>query len=150
MTRLRHFMNLPRSEQRLALRATRLLAMCRIRLRLHDVSHLKAWAMRSGDGSHTVADLTTAVRRAIHLLPKSTCLARAITLQHLLSESCHASELKIGVWKSGNKFASHAWLVDAGGILIGDGPEVAQARVLDVWRATGHTSSNATAAGELG
>jgi hypothetical protein len=109
--------------------------MCRVRLRIHGVDRLRTWATQIGHGEVTVPRLVSAVRRASQIFPATTCLVRAIALQHLLSRNGHHSELRIGVEKSNNRFGAHAWLVQEQRVLIGDGAEAENYKVLAVWAA---------------
>jgi Transglutaminase-like superfamily len=133
MKRFLHFARLSRADQKTALQAVAALALCQVRLRIQDVEHLRAWATQIGCGEASVPRLVSAVARASRILPGTTCLVRAIALQHLLSINGHQSELRIGVGKANDRFAAHAWLVHGGRILIGDGAEADSYKVLAAW-----------------
>src|SRR5690349_7185173 len=68
--------------------------------------------------------LRTLVRRVAqasrYSLVPPTCLSEALAAQAVLARHGHASELRIGVRKAGEKFEAHAWLECAGRILIGN------------------------------
>ena len=64
--------------------------------------------------------LTWAVLAAAALVPKSTCLVRALAAQRLFARHGHASHLHIGVAQSVEEgFAAHAWLEYRGAVLVG-------------------------------
>ena len=68
-------------------------------------------ACRQGDTDR----LTRAVLAAASVVPKSTCLVRALAAQRLFARHGYGSELRIGVSKPDrNGFSAHAWL-DLGG-----------------------------------
>ena len=64
--------------------------------------------------------LTWAVLAAAAVVPKSTCLVRALAAQRLFARYGHASNLHIGVAHSVEEgLAAHAWLEYRGAILVG-------------------------------
>lgn len=147
MKRLIHFAGLPIADQILFVRAAIVLLLCWVRLRFEDVEQLRGWSTRRGDGGVPAERLVEAVRRACHVLPWTTCLVRAITLQRLLSMNGHGSELKIGVGKEKGQFAAHAWLVRDRRVLIGDGAEAESFRVLTTWPSLQHNQPTAESKG---
>lgn len=51
---------------------------------------------------------------------RSLCLVRAVAINRMLeSHGMHGSRLRIGVRKTGDRFAAHAW-IEYGGEIIGD------------------------------
>jgi len=61
-----------------------------------------------------------AITRIAPLIPRSTCLVRAIAAHDLLTRHGHASTIHIGVAKSeANAFEAHAWVECNGVILVG-------------------------------
>src|SRR5690349_20360570 len=61
-----------------------------------------------------------AINRTACLIPRSTCLVRAIADNHLLTRHGHASTIHIGVAKPEAKaFEAHAWVECNGVILVG-------------------------------
>jgi hypothetical protein len=53
-------------------------------------------------------------------VPRPTCLVRALAAHRLLAKHGHASDLRIGVAKSGAAgFAAHAWVECGGTVLVG-------------------------------
>ncbi len=61
-----------------------------------------------------------AVGVADRMVPRTTCLVRALAAQALLARRGHASQLRLGVTRgSGRAFEAHAWLERDGCVLIG-------------------------------
>jgi hypothetical protein len=61
-----------------------------------------------------------ALRVASRYVPRPTCLVRALAAHRLLAKHGHASDLRIGVAKSGAAgFAAHAWVECGGTVLVG-------------------------------
>lgn len=139
MRLLLRFARLSRADQILMVRAAMALAFCQVRLRIQDVAHLRKWATSRRHGDISVDKLIAAVERVSRILPGTTCLVRAIALQHLLSLNDHDSELSIGVGKSNGHFSAHAWLAQRGRILIG-AAEAANYKLLDVWPSVGQNA----------
>lgn len=60
------------------------------------------------------------VRAAAKLVPQSTCLVQALTLQKLLARAGIHARLRVGVAKrDGSSIEAHAWVEYHGRILIG-------------------------------
>lgn len=69
----------------------------------------------------SAAKIIWAVRAAARALPRTRCLAQAVTLHYLLARSGHASIIRIGI--TGDQalgFEAHAWVVRDGRIAIGE------------------------------
>ena len=61
-----------------------------------------------------------AVGAAAPLVPRATCLVRALAAQALLARRGYASQLRLGVsGASGRPFEAHAWIERDGRVLIG-------------------------------
>ena len=102
-------------------------------LRFAAVEEMQAWATRRGNRSRDREEVLLAFGRASRRL-RGTCLARALALQSLLSRYGHASELRIGVGRTGKGFEAHAWLVCDDETLEGGGQEAEQFEVLARWQ----------------
>jgi len=118
--RVATFWRLSATDRRLLLQAAATLAVCQLALRFFDFQRLRRWAGRVRSGSGSVERITWATRTAARSMPCVTCLGMAIALQRLLGLHGHASELKIGVAKTGQEVTAHAWLVVEGRTLIGE------------------------------
>jgi hypothetical protein len=133
LKRLLKFARLPRHDRVLILTAATALLTCRVRLFLRDAASLQRWATRRGSGNAPAERLSWAFGKACRLLPRATCLERALTLQHLLAAHGHGSELRIGAAKQSGKFAAHAWLTRDGAVLTGGDELAAGYKVLTGW-----------------
>ncbi|MCF8534158.1 MAG: lasso peptide biosynthesis B2 protein [Reyranella sp.] len=140
------FVALPGRDRVLLLRAVATVAAVRLALHLFTVDRLRAWAGRLKPGKRPVDRIVWAVSAASRWLPGTTCLGSALALQRLLSGEGHASELHIGVARSGEQFSAHAWLACEGRILIGE-PEHDRFTRLVTWRVV---EGPAPAAGKSG
>lgn len=127
MRRLARFLALPSAEQRLVLAAAGLLAAVRIGLwvlpfrRVDGAVGALANAPRPRTGrTPSVERIVWAVGAADCLVPRTTCLVRALAARALLGRHGHASELKLGVAGGGGRaFEAHAWLEHDGRVVIG-------------------------------
>jgi len=129
--RLARFLALPGVERRLILAAAGLLAAVRVGLWLlpfrtvHGSVQRLARAPRPSAGRDRPPPerIVWAVGTAARLVPRSTCLVRALAAQVLLARDGHASQLRLGVARGpGRGFEAHAWVEGGGRILLG-GPE---------------------------
>lgn len=67
--------------------------------------------------------LIWAVEKSSRLVPRATCLTRALTLRWLLAQAGESATIAIGVRKDdAGAFKAHAWVVQDGQLLIG-GPQ---------------------------
>ena len=101
-------------------------------LRWRSVDAMRNWATPHARHQGEQARLLLAFRRASDRLP-GTCLVRALALQRLLADHGHASELRIGVARSGTGLMAHAWLVQGDRVLVGAGQEAETFTVLASW-----------------
>ena len=87
-----------------------------LRRRLHAGPHVEPAAAQE-QGSERIVQMVLSVSRRI---PMTTCLVDAVAAQNLLASYGHTSTLRIGVrMDEHHHFAAHAWLEDAGRVLIG-------------------------------
>ena len=129
MGRLRKFRGLPRGEQRLVLAAAALLAAARLGLwllpfrTLHRVARApgsRPLGAAPGQVAVPVERIVWAVGAASRVVPRSTCLVRALAARRLLGRHGHRSELRLGVARSRDgAFEAHAWLEQNDHVLIG-------------------------------
>jgi hypothetical protein len=126
MGSLARFIVLPPAERRLIVAATALLAATRVGLWMlpfrwvHRASGALAHRPRPRGGGPSVERIVWAVGAAGRLVPRTTCLVRALAAQALLARRGHASQLRLGVAGGpGRAFEAHAWLERDGRILIG-------------------------------
>lgn len=92
----------------------------RLALLAFSTERLRRWAGRPGRGMTPPDRIVWAVKVASRWTPGTKCLGSALALQRLLSAQGIASELRIGVAKTGALFAAHAWLVESGRVVIGE------------------------------
>jgi hypothetical protein len=122
--RFRRFSALDRSARGLFVRAAALLPLISISLRLRGFRKTQASLQKflpvSADSANTPpathVDLTARMVRAAvrHSFGHATCLEESLALWWLLGRQRIASDLRIGVRKSGEKFEAHAWVERAG------------------------------------
>lgn len=126
MGSLARFFALPPAERSLIVAATGLLAATRVGLWMlpfrwvHRASGALANRPRPRGGEPSVERIVWAVGAADRLVPRTTCLVRALAAQALLARRGHTSQLRLGVaGGSSRAFEAHAWLERDGRILIG-------------------------------
>ncbi len=122
------FLNLSTEEQVLLLRAVLLLGLVRLGLWLlplralqHALGSLFARGKTPGKPQPPVERICWAVRLAGSIVPRSTCLVKALAAQALLASGGQASSLCIGVAKDGDSsLGAHAWVEIDGVVIIGE------------------------------
>lgn len=67
--------------------------------------------------------VATSIRTASALVPNPTCLVQALAAKMLLGLRGYASQIKVGVRRSGDTFGAHAWLVSDGKVVLGGDTE---------------------------
>jgi hypothetical protein len=125
-------------DRRLILRATLILPMTEIGLRLFGFRRWKeliekfslsarlSRALPVSAQNESAVRTVRAVRSAeLHGLTKPNCLERSMTLWWMLRREGIEGELHIGARKQGEKFEAHAW-VELGGQVLNDDVEVHQ------------------------
>jgi len=126
--RLRRFNALPRPARGLFLRALVLLPLVTLLLRLRGFRAaqriLRARLGSPGDAGAAADDLARSASRMVaaaarHAIFPATCLERSLVLWWLLARRGVASQLRIGVRKSGETFEAHAW-VERHGAAVGE------------------------------
>lgn len=103
-------------------------------VRWTDVPRRGARSDRSGGADPPDAATIRRMAWAVHAVcrrffPDRPCLTQALALRFLLARRGMASDLRIGVARSGDAVAAHAWLERDGHVLIGgaDAPQRYQA-----------------------
>jgi hypothetical protein len=125
--RLARFVALPPAERRLIVASAALLAGIRIGLWVLPFRSVYGAIRTLGDRPRSrsasgppVERIVWAVEAADRLVPRTTCLVRALAAQALLGRRGYASQLRFGVaGGSGRTFEAHAWLERDGHVLIG-------------------------------
>lgn len=117
------------SERLLVARASLLLPLVAASLRLSGFQ--KTYRRLEGSpGNRTAGDTQQTsefVAVAARNLPlfRPTCLTRSLVLWHVLHRHGAPAELRIGVRRTGDHFAAHAW-VEQDGQVINDAPDIAR------------------------
>ena len=120
------FLNLSSVEQRLLIRTWILLGVIRLGLELVPFSTLRKLLDRlrpkldSFKKESSEEQLVWSVTVVSPYIPKTTCLAQALTAQLLLQQAGHQACLHIGVEEAEEGgIKAHAWVESKGRILIG-------------------------------
>ena len=126
MRRIRKFLNLSFSKQRLLIKAWILLGLIRLGLELFPFSTLRKFLNRlrsimgGFEKEFSEEQLVWSVAVVSRYIPKATCLAQALTAQFLLQQAGHQACLHIGVTEADEgRLKAHAWVESQGRILIG-------------------------------
>lgn len=129
MKRLRRFLQLSWREQLFLIYATLTLGVVTLGLRLFPWFTLQRQLLSLANRAATpgtsrrpsAQHIAWTVRVASSLIPKATCLPRALAAQFLLIQYAHPAELKIGVARNEDgHLGAHAWVTSNNHILIGD------------------------------
>jgi hypothetical protein len=125
---LARFLALPAPELRLIVASAGRLAAIRVGLWVLPFRWIHGAVRRREDHARTPGRrpiphperVVWAVGVAGRLVPRATCLVRALAAQGLLARHGHASQLRLGVTRgTGPAFEAHAWLEHDGRVLIG-------------------------------
>jgi hypothetical protein len=130
MTALRRFARLSSAERALLVQAGLLLIVIRLMLWLVPWRRAIIFiaSMRVAPSTRFSVDrLEWAVRTAAQVVPRETCLTRALALRHFLSRGGHPSIVQIGVaTEPGGRFVAHAWVEHDDEILLSTTEDVAR------------------------
>jgi hypothetical protein len=130
MRRLYRFFALPGWEWALVVKAALLLTIIRLglgRIAFTTLHRLVAGARRAGHGPTDARALSDSVVWAVdavsrRLPGRTTCLARALTVQALLARMGYVSRLRVGVVRGQQgQLEAHAWVDDHGRVLTAGG-----------------------------
>jgi hypothetical protein len=96
-------------------------------IRLVRSVRLSSPSRLSGRSSPSIKCLEWAVQNASRVVPRATCLTRALTLHRLLSRAGYPSSIQIGVAKKPDRqLSAHAWVEHNGHPLLDGAGELAQ------------------------
>jgi hypothetical protein len=128
MSRLSKFLRLSSAERTLLVRVWILLGITSLFLSIFRLTILRKLLTGIGpfvartNKEFTGDQLVRIVGIASRYVPKATCLAQALTVQHFLKQSGRQASLYIGVnGVEGGRLNAHAW-VKSGGKVITGGP----------------------------
>jgi len=126
MGRLRKFVALPPAERRLFMGAASLLATVRLALWVLPFGWVHGAVQTFGnrrsrdEETPSVERIVWIVAAAAPLVPRATCLVRALSAQALLARRGYASQLRLGAAGGrGRPFEAHAWIERDGQVLVG-------------------------------
>jgi len=127
MGRLGRFVALSPAERRMVVSAAGLLATVRVGLWVLPFrwvhGAVRAFGKRPrplDEDGPPVQRVVWAVGAAARLVPRATCLVRALAAQALLARRGYASELRLGVSGGPRRtFSAHAWIERDGQVLVG-------------------------------
>jgi hypothetical protein len=126
MSRLSKFLHLSSAEKTLLVRVWILLGITRLCLSVFRFPILRKVLTGIGplvarvDKELTDDRLVRIVGIASRYVPKATCLAQALTVQHLLKQSGREACLYIGVnGVEGGRLNAHAWVKSRGKVITG-------------------------------
>jgi len=119
LNRLRKYLRLPAPDRRLLLEAAMLQGAVRLALWFLPV---RRWSRPPGLLSPTAvlpSRIAWAIATTTRLIPRSTCLVRALAARRLLARHGYPSTLHLGVARAPHGLDAHAWLECQGAILLG-------------------------------
>jgi len=127
LNRLRKYLRLPAPDRRLLLEAAMLQAAVRLALWFlpartwHRLSACVGIPMRHRPSACVVSPSRAAwaIAATTRVIPRSTCLVRALAAQRLLARHGYPSTLHLGVARAPHGLDAHAWLECQGAILLG-------------------------------
>jgi len=130
MSRLSKFLRLSSAEKILLVRVWILLGITRLFLSIFTFTTFRKLLTSIGpfvarvDREFSEEQLVRIVGIASRYVPKSTCLAQALTIQLLLKQSGRQASLHIGVnGAEEGRLDAHAWVVSQGRVFFG-GPNL--------------------------
>jgi hypothetical protein len=127
----RKFRALPARQQRVAAAALVLLPLFWLGLHLLGLSRWRALTLRAAharshrtlDDARALGELVNAVAR--HSPLPAACLTRSLVAEWLLRRRGHDAQLRIGVQRTSDGIAAHAW-VESEGVPVNDRPDIAE------------------------
>ena len=120
MTAIRKFRDLSHPDRHLLCEAWVSLIRARIAVSVVSLPRLRRNLPPAACPGADPVRIAWALRVASRYVPRPTCLVRALAAHRLLAKHGHASDLRIGVAKSGAAgFAAHAWVECGGTVLVG-------------------------------
>ncbi|SRR6266849_3024432 len=122
---LDRFLRLPSADRALLLQTVLLLGATRLALwllPLRVVRRLLARAARPTRDAHATKErIAWAIAVAQRIVPRATCLPRALAAEVLLTRDGHPAELRVGVIKTDRgSLVAHAWVESGGRVVVGD------------------------------
>lgn len=124
--------NLPRRDKRLVRKAAWVLWRVRLSAWVSLARALETYhrlpVQRSSSQHAPVYQLIWAVQTATRFISKPTSLVEALAAKALLAQYGYDSRLHVGVLKDGSIFHAHAWLTQAGEIILGDTENLSEYR----------------------
>jgi len=132
MRRIRKFFQLSWADKRLLIQSILLLVVATLGLRGLSLSDLQHLLLKLANGFPRFVpasppsgqQISWSVRVASGLVPKATCLPRALAAQVLLIRHDYPADLKFGIAKNKDgKLEAHAWVTSGNRIIIGAVPE---------------------------
>lgn len=123
MFRLRRRMALAWRHGLLLVRCLAIVVAVRIGLSLFGyravLDHIARYAPRRPSSAHVHLHIWSVLHSA-RIVPGATCLTQALAAHYLCARSGHPTRIRIGVRRQADgRIGAHAWLIDAGGVLIG-------------------------------
>jgi len=115
LNRLRKYLRLPAPDRRLLLEAAMLQAAVRLALWFLPA---RTWH-RPSACVVSPSRAAWAIAATTRVIPRSTCLVRALAAQRLLARHGYPSTLHLGVARAPHGLDAHAWLECQGAILLG-------------------------------
>ena len=120
LNRLHKYLRLSAPDRRLFVEAALLQAAVRLALWYMPVRTLRRTSPPASRKSQpALSKLAWAVNAATSLIPRSTCLVRALAAQRLLARHGYPSTLHLGVARTPDGLDAHAWLDCQGATVIG-------------------------------
>jgi hypothetical protein len=124
--------NLPPRDKRLIYKAAWLLWRVRLTSWLslaHALETYHRLPVQWGGSQHApVYQLIWAIQTATRFVSKPTSLIEALAAKALLAQYGYDSRLHVGVLKEGHTFHAHAWLTQAGDIILGETQNLSEYR----------------------
>jgi hypothetical protein len=120
VTAIHKFRDLSRSDRSLLCAAWVSLIRARIAVSVVSLPRLRRNVTPAARPGASPVRIAWALGVASRLVPRPTCLVRALAAHRLLATHGHASDLRIGVAKpDGAGLAAHAWVECDGTVLVG-------------------------------
>jgi hypothetical protein len=124
--------NLPSRDKKLIRKAAWLLWRVRLTSWLSLARALETYhrlPVQWGGNQHApVYQLVWAIQTATRFVSKATSLTEALAAKALLAQYGYDCRLHVGVLKDGHTFHAHAWLTQAGEIILGETENLADYR----------------------
>lgn len=110
---------IPFDEKRLVLEALVRLASVRIELAVSAPCLVLERRTGPGDSRHSPRQIGLSIERAAKLIPRTTCLPKALAVARMLRSRGYDCKLRLGLKEQDRRVVAHAWVEVGSEVILG-------------------------------